>query len=49
MMILNILFFHPQSLGLCMYQNTKCKHCKQCPNKIAKIKLFLRKIRRYFK
>ena len=24
MMILNVLFFHPRSLGLCMYENKKC-------------------------
>ena len=43
MMILNILFFHPASLGLCMYQNKKCGHCKKCPNNKIKIKLYLKR------
>ena len=30
-----------------MYQNKKCKDCKQCPNKIVKIKFFLKDIRKY--
>jgi len=44
MMVFNILFFHPKSLGLCMYQDTKCKECKKCPDNKIKIKFILQKL-----
>ncbi len=44
MMILNVLFFHPPSIGMCMYECRKCKKCKKCPSVKVKIKMFLRNI-----
>ena len=46
MIILNVLFFHPRSLGLCMYENKKCKKCKKCPKLKIRIKIFLKNILR---
>ena len=43
MMILNVLFFHPHSLGLCMYENKKCKKCQKLK---IRIKFFLKNILR---